>query len=85
MDLPNVAVRSGQLWTACDGCAVGTIGGALRPSWNESPTENEMGRATSDAWEWRRCVRRHPVRLQRSCCYTSPGARAVRRTGSGSL
>ena len=29
MDLPNVAVRSGQLWTACDGCAVGTIGGAL--------------------------------------------------------
>ena len=28
MDLPNVAVRSGQLWTACDGCAVGTIGGA---------------------------------------------------------
>ena len=28
MDLPNVAVpRSGQLWTACDGCAVGTIGG----------------------------------------------------------
>ena len=30
MDLPNVAVCSGQLWTACDGCAVGTIGGALR-------------------------------------------------------
>ena len=42
-DLPNVAVRSGQLWTACDGCAVGTIGGAVRPSWNETPTENEIG------------------------------------------
>ena len=27
MDLPNVAVRSGQLWTACDGCAFGKIGG----------------------------------------------------------
>ena len=27
MDLPNIAVRSGQLWTACDGCVVGTIGG----------------------------------------------------------
>ena len=65
MDLPNVAVRSGQLWTACDGCAVGTIGGALRPSWNETPTENEMGRATSDAWEWR--ALRAPASREMAC------------------
>ena len=58
MDLPNVAVRSGQLWTACDGCAVSTKGGVRQVEQKHSvaaqrgtePRGTEACRSSDPKW-----------------------------------
>ena len=61
-------------------------GRTYMPSWNDTPTENETGASDGRrlGMEGIACAGIPWDDWQRSYCYAHPGARAVRRPGSGS-
>ena len=74
MNSPNVGVRSCQLWTACDDCAVGTIGLASKKWSKDTALQHKAERS----------------RGRQACRSSDPShhqevASCVQRSGSASL